>query len=61
MNIVEFNGRIVFDASKPERMPRNLLDVGRPVALSWRAPGIGRRHRCSTADFVRQYTEQSVA
>ncbi|MDP9123405.1 MAG: GDP-L-fucose synthase [Pseudomonadota bacterium] len=36
MDVVGFNGRIVFDASKPDGTPRKLLDVGRLHALGWR-------------------------
>jgi GDP-L-fucose synthase len=37
MQIVGFNGRIVFDSSKPDGMPRKLLDVSRLASLGWRA------------------------
>lgn len=37
MQVVGFQGRIVFDASKPDGTPRKLLDVGRLSALGWRA------------------------
>ena len=37
MQVVGFNGRIVFDASKPDGTPRKLLDVSRLAALGWRA------------------------
>jgi GDP-L-fucose synthase len=37
---VGFTGRIVFDRSKPDGVPRKLLDVGRIGALGWR-PTIG--------------------
>jgi GDP-L-fucose synthase len=33
---VEFDGRIVWDASKPDGTPRKLLDSTRIMALSWR-------------------------
>ena len=36
MEVVGFQGRIVFDASKPDGTPRKLLDVGRLHALGWR-------------------------
>ena len=53
MQVVGFNGRIVFDASKPDGTPRKLLDVSRLAALGWRAStglreGIARSH----ADFA---------
>jgi GDP-L-fucose synthase len=35
--IVGFEGRIVFDTSKPDGMPRKLLDVSRIHTLGWRA------------------------
>jgi GDP-L-fucose synthase len=49
MQVVGFEGRIVFDASKPDGTPRKLLDVGRLAALGWRArvslaEGIGRAY-----------------
>ncbi len=37
MRTVGFDGRIVFDASKPDGTPRKLLDVTRLAALGWRA------------------------
>ena len=37
MDVVGFNGRIMFDSSKPDGTPRKLLDVTRLAALGWRA------------------------
>ncbi len=37
MEIVGFQGRIVFDTSKPDGTPRKLLDVSRLADLGWRA------------------------
>ena len=35
MRVVGFDGRIAFDASKPDGTPRKLLDVSRMQALGW--------------------------
>lgn len=37
MGVVGFNGRIVYDRSRPDGTPRKLLDVSRMSALGWRA------------------------
>jgi len=37
MRVVGFDGRIVFDSSKPDGTPRKLLDVSRLAGLGWRA------------------------
>jgi GDP-L-fucose synthase len=37
MSVVGFEGRIVFDSSKPDGTPQKLLDGGRLAALGWRA------------------------
>lgn len=35
MEVVGFQGQVVFDASKPDGTPRKLLDVSRLAALGW--------------------------
>jgi GDP-L-fucose synthase len=37
MKVVGFDGRLVFDPSKPDGTPRKLLDVSRANQLGWRA------------------------
>ena len=37
MDVVGFEGKIEFDASKPDGMPRKLLNVDRLLNLGWRA------------------------
>ena len=34
-NVVQYQGQIVFDASKPDGAPRKLMDVSRLLALGW--------------------------
>jgi GDP-L-fucose synthase len=36
-DIVGYSGEIVFDTSKPDGMPRKLMDVSRAARLGWRA------------------------
>jgi GDP-L-fucose synthase len=36
-DIVGYSGEIAFDASKPDGMPRKLMDVSRAARLGWRA------------------------
>jgi GDP-L-fucose synthase len=44
-DIVHPHGRLVFDASKPDGMPRKLLDVSRLHAIGW-------QHRIALADGI---------
>ena len=37
MQVIGFEGRIVFDSSKPDGTPRKLMDVGRLTGLGWTA------------------------
>jgi len=37
MEVIGFDGRIVFDSSKPDGTPRKQLDVSRVASLGWRA------------------------
>ncbi len=36
-SVLEYDGALVFDASRPDGTPRKLLDVSRMTALGWRA------------------------
>jgi GDP-L-fucose synthase len=36
--IVDWHGAFVFDKSKPDGMPRKVMDVSRLTALGWSAP-----------------------
>jgi GDP-L-fucose synthase len=54
--ITEFNGRLAFDASKPDGTPRKLLDVSRIHALGWKhtislEQGITNAYQ----DFINKY------
>ena len=56
MDVVGFQGRIRFDASKPDGTPRKLLNVERMHQLGWQATvslrdGIARAY----ADFQQRY------
>jgi GDP-L-fucose synthase len=50
MKVLEFDGDLVFDTSRPDGTPRKLLDVSRINSLGWKAAtsledGIGKTYR----------------
>ena len=56
-DVVGFDGDLEFDASRPDGMPRKLLDVGRLSALGWQAPtglreGLARTYAWYRANAV---------
>ncbi len=62
MDVVGFQGRIVFDRSKPDGTPRKLLDVSRLAALGWQAriglhAGIADAYR----DFLNSAARKTAA
>jgi GDP-L-fucose synthase len=48
--VLEFDGKLVFDASKPDGTPRKLMDVSRLHGLGW-------RHRTGLEDGIRRVWE----
>ena len=42
VSVIDYNGQLLFDSTKPDGTPRKLLDVGRLTALGW-APTIALR------------------
>ena len=54
MQVVGYEGRIVYDSSKPDGTPRKLLDVSRLTGLGWRARvGLAEGVAQAYADMLR--------
>ena len=52
-DVVGYSGELVFDTSKPDGMPRKLLDVSKLTTLGWRARTPLREGLAATyADFL---------
>ncbi|MGC1368752.1 MAG: GDP-L-fucose synthase [Methylovirgula sp.] len=60
--VVEWNGRFDFDASKPDGTPRKLVDASRLRAMGWK-PSIGLREGLANtfADFEKRWKAGMVA
>ncbi|MBA3604076.1 MAG: GDP-L-fucose synthase [Parachlamydiaceae bacterium] len=52
-NIIGYQGRIVFDTSKPDGTPRKLLDVAKINSLGWKAETSLRDGITKTVDWYR--------
>ena len=55
LDVIGFQGQIVFDVSKPDGTPRKLMDVSQMTGLGWKATTT-LRHGINLAykDFLRQ-------
>jgi GDP-L-fucose synthase len=60
--IVGFNGRLVFDTSKPDGTPRKLLDISRLSALGWkpRRESLEEQVHNTYRDFSERYASVSA-
>jgi GDP-L-fucose synthase len=54
--VLDYDGKFVYDASKPDGTPRKLLDSSRILALGWK-PRVGLRKGIAAAyqDFLRRF------
>ncbi len=67
-NVVGYEGRIVYDAAKPDGTPRKLLDVSRIHALGWQAriplhEGIASTYKwyCAQADSAKTISAKTIS
>jgi GDP-L-fucose synthase len=59
--VVGFQGRIIYDRSKPDGTPRKVLDVSRIAALGWRATiGLHAGIQAAYADFRARSANNAV-
>jgi GDP-L-fucose synthase len=55
--VVGFEGRLDFDATKPDGTPRKLLDVSRVTGLGWRAStGLEQGLKAAYQDYLARKT-----
>ncbi len=59
-SVLEFDGEIRFDASKPDGTPRKLLDVSRIHALGWQARTALEEGICRTYEASRGVLDKSA-
>ena len=51
-DVVGYTGELAFDTSKPDGMPRKLLDSSRVLAMGWRWPDCARRWSAANLPVV---------
>ena len=56
-NIVGYSGEIIFDISKPDGMPRKLLEVSKLSGLGWQAKTRLRDGIAKTYDWYIRHSE----
>jgi GDP-L-fucose synthase len=60
--VVEYEGRILLDTSRPDGMPRKRLDISKLTALGWRAKiPLQEGLRQMYADFLSRNAESTIA
>jgi GDP-L-fucose synthase len=57
MRVVGYRGRLVYDTSRPDGMPRKVMDVSRLAGMGWTAPtsledGLGQYYRWFLANLA---------
>jgi GDP-L-fucose synthase len=61
MQVVGFEGRMVFDSTKPDGTPRKLLDVSAAAAQGWRAKvALADGIQLAYQDFLKHHTKENI-